>query len=74
MSESTKTEQEDRGRTDALTDLIRTGAQQLLAQALKVEVADLLASYADQRDERGMRGSCLVAIIRSETFRQELGR
>ena len=35
MSESTKTEQENRGGTDSLTDLIRTGAQQLLAQALK---------------------------------------
>jgi transposase-like protein len=53
MQECTKTEQEDRGGTDSLTDLIRTGAQQLLAQALKAEVADLLASYADQRDEQG---------------------
>ncbi len=53
MQECTKPEHEDRGRADALTDLIRSGAQQLLAQALKVEVADLLASYADQRDEQG---------------------
>ena len=53
MQECTKTEQEDRGGTDSLTDLIRTGAQQLLAQALKAEVADLLASYVDQRDEQG---------------------
>ncbi|WP_447965915.1 hypothetical protein [Nitrospira sp. Ecomares 2.1] len=43
MQERTKTEQEDRGRPDALTDLIRSGAQQLLAHALKVEVAELLA-------------------------------
>ena len=35
MQERTKTEQEDRGGTDSLTDLIRTGAQQLIAQALK---------------------------------------
>jgi transposase-like protein len=53
MQERTKTEQEDRGRSDALTDLIRNGAQQLLAQALKAEVADLLVAYADQRDEQG---------------------
>ncbi len=53
MQERTKSEQEDRGRTDALTDLIRNGAQQLLAQALKAEVAELLAAYADQRDEQG---------------------
>ena len=53
MQERTKTEQEDRDRFDSLTDLIRTGAQQLIAQALKVEVADLVATYADQRDEQG---------------------
>jgi putative transposase len=53
MQERTKTEEGDRGRTDALTDLIRNGAQQLLAQALKAEVAELLAIYADQRDEQG---------------------
>jgi len=53
MPERSKTELEDREGTDSLTDLIRTGAQQLLAQALKVEVAELLATYADQRDEQG---------------------
>ncbi len=53
MQERTKTEQEDRDTKDSLTDLIRTGAQQLIAQALKVEVAELLATYADQRDEQG---------------------
>ena len=53
MHERSKTEEEDRGRTDSLTDLIRTGAQQLLAEALKTEVIELLATYADQRDEQG---------------------
>jgi putative transposase len=53
MQERSKTEEEDRGSKDSLTDLIRTGAQQLIAQALKAEVADLLAIYADQRDEQG---------------------
>ena len=53
MQERTKPEQEDRGSKDSLTDLIRTGAQQLIAQALKVEVAELLATYGDQRDEQG---------------------
>jgi len=53
MQERSKTEPEDREGTDSLTDLIRTGAQQLLAQALKAEVAELLATYADQRDEQG---------------------
>ena len=53
MPERSKTEEEDRGNRDTLTDLLRTGAQQLIAQALKAEVADLLATYADQRDEQG---------------------
>ena len=52
MPERTKPEQEDRDRTDSLTGLIRMGAQRLIAQALKVEVADLLATYAEQRDEQ----------------------
>ena len=53
MQECTKPDQEDRGGTDLLTNLIRTGAQQLIAQALKAEVADLLATYTNQRDEQG---------------------
>jgi len=53
MQERSKTEEEDRDSKDTLTDLIRTGAQQLIAQALKAEVADLLTTYADQRDEQG---------------------
>jgi len=53
MSESTKTDQEERGGQDELTALIRTGAQKLIAQALKAEVAELLATYADQQDEQG---------------------
>ena len=53
MQECTKPEQEDRARIDALTDLIRAGAQKLIAQALKAEVAELLAAYGDQQDEQG---------------------
>jgi putative transposase len=53
MQERSKTEEEDRDRRDSLTDIIRTGAQQLIAHALKAEVAELLATYADQQDEQG---------------------
>ena len=53
MNKRSKTEQEERGGQDELTALIRTGAQKLIAQALKVEVAELLATYADQQDEQG---------------------
>ena len=53
MEKRNKTEQEERGGQDELTELIRTGAQKLIAQALKMEVADLLATYAGQQDEQG---------------------
>ena len=53
MSKSSKPKKEDREGPDSLTDLIRTGARQLLAQALKAEVAEFLATYTDQRDEQG---------------------
>lgn len=52
MRKSTKTEQEDRGPSDALTAVIRAGARQLIAHALEAEVAELLATYADQRDDQ----------------------
>jgi len=52
MQQRSKTEEEDRASKDSLMDIIRAGAQQLIAQALKAEVTELLATYADQRDEQ----------------------
>ena len=39
------------GMTDALTDLLRTGAQQLIATAVEAELASYLAQFADLRTE-----------------------
>lgn len=52
MKEHTKPEQADRGRTDGLTELLQSSARELIAVALKTEVEELVASYADQRDEQ----------------------
>jgi putative transposase len=41
------------GMTDALTDLLRTGAQQLIATAVEAELAGYLAHFADLRTETG---------------------
>lgn len=41
--------------TDVLTDVLRQGAQKMLAQAVEAEVDDYLAAHADQRDEQGRR-------------------
>jgi hypothetical protein len=38
---------------DLLTDVLRQGAHELLAQAVEVEVADFLAAYADLTTEDG---------------------
>jgi transposase-like protein len=38
---------------DVLTDVLRQGAQQLLAQAIEAEVAEFLQQYSEQQDESG---------------------
>jgi transposase-like protein len=40
---------------DVLTELLRTGAQQLLAQAIQAEVAAYLDAHAHLRDEQGQQ-------------------
>ena len=47
MEERSKTEQEDRGTRDMLTEVMRAGARKLIAQVLETELAELLAAYAD---------------------------
>ncbi|MDT3778033.1 hypothetical protein PJI16_10735 [Nitrospira sp. MA-1] len=44
LKERSKPEKQERGRNDALMDLIQSGAQQLLAHALNAEVAGLVAT------------------------------
>jgi hypothetical protein len=46
--------------SDPLTEVLRRGAQQLLAQAVEAEVATLLALYADRHDNQGRK-----AIVRN---------
>ncbi len=36
-----------------MTDTLRSEARQLIQQAVEAELADFLAQFADQRDERG---------------------
>jgi transposase-like protein len=40
---------------DLLTDILRQGAQQLLAQAVEAEVQEWIATHQDCRDDRGRR-------------------
>ena len=41
---------------DPLTDLLRSGAQQLINQAVEAELHDLLSQYSDRRTENGHAG------------------
>ena len=58
MKQRSKPEAEERTADDPLTAILRTGARKLLAQALEAEVAELLETYADKRDEQGR--ACVV--------------
>ena len=43
------------GSRDALTEILREGAQQMLASAIENEVAEYLGRHVDQRDDDGRR-------------------
>ena len=49
-----------RGMTDALTDLLRTGAQELIASAVEAELADYMAQFSGVRTDTGQ-----AAIVRN---------
>ena len=57
---------------DALTDVLRHGAQQLLTLAIETEVAEFLTRYRDTRDEAG-GASFATAIDHPEQSRQVSG-
>ena len=62
MRKSSKTESGGRENHDMLTEVLRAGARKLIAQALEAEVADLLATYTEHRDDEGR-----AMVVRSGT-------
>ena len=57
MGESNVVELEGRvGSADPLTELLRTGARQLLQQSIEAEVQELLAAHSDRLLEGGRAG------------------
>ena len=40
---------------DPITDILRSGARQLLAQALEIEISNFLSQYADLGDDQGRK-------------------
>jgi putative transposase len=51
--------------TDPLTEVLRTGARALLAQALEAEVSSLLSCHADKLTDDGRRRWCATGICPS---------
>ena len=47
---------------DALTEVLREGAQKLLAEAVQTELEELLEEYEGQRDGQGRQQSNCKAI------------
>ena len=55
-----KTPETSESFSDALSDLIRSGAQQIIAQAVEAELNELLNTYKDLRDSSGRQ-----AVVRN---------
>ena len=50
---------------DPLTEVLRNGAQALLAQAVEAEIAAFLSMYAENMTQDGRRGWCATGICPS---------
>ena len=58
---------------DALTDILRHGAHQLLAQAIETEVAEFLTRHRDIRDESGRQRLVRNGYLPPRTLQTGLG-
>lgn len=61
------------GMTDALTDLLRTGAQELIATAVEAEFASYLAQFATCALMQVTLLSCAMGIIQPVHSKRALG-
>jgi putative transposase len=57
---SLKTPETGETFTDALSELVRTGARQIIAQAVESELNEFLSQYQDHKDEQGRQ-----AVVRN---------
>jgi len=53
MKKRNRTEETSRASQDELTAVIRAGARKLIAQALDVEVTELLSTFGEEHDAHG---------------------
>jgi putative transposase len=58
---------------DALSELVRTGARQIIAQAVEAELQEFLAQYVEQRDEQGRQGVVRNGYLPERTIQTGVG-
>ena len=63
----------NRPAQDVLSELLKTGAEQLLAQAIEAEVTTLLAQYQAQLTEWGLQGIVRNGHLPERTIQTGLG-
>ena len=59
---------------DVLTDVLREGARELLAQAIEAEVAEFLGMYRSEQDKAGRTRMVRTVTCRRERSRPALAR
>ena len=58
---------------DALTEVLRSGAQRLIAEAVEAELAEFLADYQGQRDTQGRRAVVRNGYLPERSIQTGLG-
>lgn len=58
---------------DALSELIRNGARQLIAQAVEAELQEFLGEYAERRDEQGRQAVVRNGYLPERTIETGVG-
>ena len=58
------------GVADALTDLLRSGARQMLAAAVEAEIQEVVKRHQGLLDEQDMRESCAMATCQNAAPRR----
>ncbi|MEL6606414.1 MAG: IS256 family transposase [Cyanobacteria bacterium J06614_10] len=68
-----KTPETSESFSDALSDLIRSGAQQIIAQAVEAELSELLNTYKDLRDSSGRQAVVRNGYLPARTITTGVG-
>ena len=58
---------------DALSELVRRGARQIIAQAVEAEITEFLEQYAHLKDESGRQGVVRNGYLPSRTITTGVG-